>query len=49
MIFTAEELGFAAKRNGMHFPEHVLDQLVIQVWDSTFDRCRHAHLVLFHQ
>src|SRR5206468_5649039 len=28
---------------------HVLDQLVIQVWDSTFDRCRHAHLVLFHQ
>lgn len=28
MIFTAEELGFAAKRNGLHFPEHVLDQLV---------------------
>ena len=28
MIFTAEELGFAAKRIGMHFPEHVLDQLV---------------------
>ncbi len=31
MIFTAEELGFAAKRNGMHFPEHVLDQLVAAI------------------
>jgi MoxR-like ATPase len=28
MIFTAEELGFAARRDGLHFPEHVLDQLV---------------------
>src|SRR6187549_2706891 len=31
MIFTAEELGFAAKRNGMLFPEHVVDQLVAAV------------------
>jgi MoxR-like ATPase len=31
MIFTAEELGFAAKRNGMHFPAHVLDQLVAAI------------------
>src|SRR5829696_7066212 len=31
MIFTAEELGFAAKRNGMYFPEHVLDQLVAAI------------------
>jgi MoxR-like ATPase len=31
MIFTAEELGFAAKRIGMHFPEHVLDQLVAAI------------------
>jgi len=31
MIFTAEELGFAAKRNGMHFPDHVLDQLVAAI------------------
>ena len=31
MIFTAEELGFAAKRNGLHFPEHVLDQLVAAI------------------
>src|SRR6187397_758283 len=31
MIFTAEELGFAAKRNGMLFPEHVLDQLVAAI------------------
>jgi MoxR-like ATPase len=28
MIFTAEELGFAAKKAGLFFPEHVLDQLV---------------------
>jgi MoxR-like ATPase len=27
-MFTAEELGLAAKRHRMHFPEHVLDQLV---------------------
>jgi MoxR-like ATPase len=26
--FTAEELGFAAERSGLYFPEHVLDQLV---------------------
>ena len=25
MNFTAEELGFAAKRNGLFFPDHVLD------------------------
>src|SRR5215213_5424207 len=31
MIFTAEELGFAAKRNGLHFPDHVLDQLVAAI------------------
>ena len=31
MIFTAEELGIAAKRSGMHFPEHVLDQLVAAI------------------
>src|SRR5688572_1122619 len=31
MIFTAEELGFAAKRIGMHFPAHVLDQLVAAI------------------
>lgn len=31
MIFTAEELGFAAKRAGLHFPEHVLDQLVAAI------------------
>jgi len=31
MIFTAEELGFAAKRIGMHFPDHVLDQLVAAI------------------
>src|ERR1044072_3461060 len=31
MIFTAEELGFAAKRVAMHFPEHVLDQLVAAI------------------
>jgi MoxR-like ATPase len=31
MMFTAEELGFAAKRAGLHFPEHVLDQLVAAV------------------
>jgi len=31
MIFTAEELGRAAKRNGLHFPEHVLDQLVAAI------------------
>ncbi len=28
MMFTAEELGFAAKKAGLYFPEHVLDQLV---------------------
>jgi energy-coupling factor transporter ATP-binding protein EcfA2 len=28
MMFTAEELGFAARRHGMRVPEHVLDQLV---------------------
>jgi hypothetical protein len=28
MIFSAEELGYAAKRRGLPFPEHVLDQLV---------------------
>ncbi|MGK2949853.1 MAG: AAA family ATPase [Acidimicrobiales bacterium] len=31
MIFTAEELGYAAKRAGLHFPEHVLDQLVAAI------------------
>ena len=31
MIFSAEELGFAAKRAGLHFPEHVLDQLVAAI------------------
>jgi len=31
MNFTAEELGLAAKRNGLHFPEHVLDQLVAAI------------------
>src|SRR6478736_10236224 len=31
MMFTAEELGFAAKRAGLHFPEHVLDQLVAAI------------------
>ena len=31
MIFTAEELGLAAQRHGMRFPEHVLDQLVAYV------------------
>ncbi|MGH9276157.1 MAG: AAA family ATPase [Acidimicrobiales bacterium] len=31
MNFTAEELGFAAKRNGLFFPEHVLDQLVAAI------------------
>ncbi|MET0902962.1 MAG: AAA family ATPase [Acidimicrobiales bacterium] len=31
MNFTAEELGFAAERNGMRFPEHVLDQLVAAI------------------
>lgn len=31
MIFTAEELGIAAKRSGLHFPDHVLDQLVAAI------------------
>ncbi len=31
MIFTAEELGYAAKRAGLYFPEHVLDQLVAAI------------------
>lgn len=31
MNFTAEELAFAAKRNGLSYPEHVLDQLVAAV------------------
>jgi len=31
MNFTAEELEFAAKRNGLSFPEHVLDQLVAAI------------------
>jgi MoxR-like ATPase len=31
MIFTAEELGFAAKKAGLYFPEHVLDQLVAAI------------------
>jgi MoxR-like ATPase len=31
MNFTAEELGFAAKRNGLFFPDHVLDQLVAAI------------------
>lgn len=31
MIFSAEELAFAAKRAGLHFPEHVLDQLVAAI------------------
>jgi MoxR-like ATPase len=31
MIFTSEELGFAAKRAGLRFPEHVLDQLVAAI------------------
>jgi MoxR-like ATPase len=29
--FTAEELGFAAERSGLYFPEHVLDQLVAAI------------------
>ena len=29
--FTAEELGFAAERSGLFFPEHVLDQLVAAI------------------
>jgi energy-coupling factor transporter ATP-binding protein EcfA2 len=31
MMFTAEELGFAAKKAGLFFPEHVLDQLVAAI------------------
>jgi len=31
MIFNAEELGTAARRAGLRFPEHVLDQLVAAV------------------
>src|SRR3546814_9432773 len=31
MNLTAEELGCAAKRNGLFFPEHVLDQLVAAI------------------
>ncbi|MGQ0432915.1 MAG: AAA family ATPase [Microthrixaceae bacterium] len=31
MNFTAEELAFAAKRNGLAFPDHVLDQLVAAI------------------
>ena len=31
MNFTAEELAFAAKRNGLSFPDHVLDQLVAAI------------------
>lgn len=31
MNFTAEELEFAAKRRGLYFPDHVLDQLVAAI------------------
>src|SRR5690606_28301259 len=31
MNFTAEELSLTAKRGGLHFPDHVLDQLVAAI------------------
>ncbi|MGE3622231.1 MAG: AAA family ATPase, partial [Acidimicrobiia bacterium] len=31
MIFSAEELAKAAQEAGLHFPEHVLDQLVAAI------------------